>query len=262
MLALDAAVIGELRQALEAARRVRDLPAAVRISNFKYHGISYLILAAGMLGDWDEVMVTARETLQLWDAGGRPWLGVPPRHFAVALQVAGRRRLHLEAAELRSFLEQAVLKIASQDPRWPIVRAYVRAVIEDDPSLAAEGLDQLDRVPSATNTSERICSMLADARLSPISVERLDTLVVYADMHGARPLLAQLLRLRSLARGGDVPDLRRALEILDGLGMAPDGALTELDLAGLTNDRKLLEHARETLTRLGDQVGLDRATVP
>jgi hypothetical protein len=132
-------------------------------------------------------------------------------------------------------------------------------VIEDDPSLAVEGLDHLDRVPSATNSSERICSFLAGARLSPISVERLDTLVVYADTHGARPLLAQLLRLRSIARGGDASDLRRAWEILNELGMVPDGALTELDLAGLTNDPKLLEHARETLTRLGDQVGLDRA---
>ena len=145
--------------------------------------------------------------------------------------------------------------------RWPIVRPYVRAVVEDDPSLAVEGLDQLDHIPSATNSGERICSMLAGAHLSAVSVERLDALVIYAETHRTRPLLAQLLRLRSLARGGDLSDLRRAREMLNELGMVPDGALTELDLAGLTNDRKLLEHARETLTRLGDQVGLDRATI-
>src|SRR5207245_4292601 len=96
-----------------------------------------------------------------------------------ALQVALRRRLHMEAAEFRSFLEQTVLKIASQDPRWPIVRPYVRAVVEDDPSLAVEGVDQLDHIPSATNSGERICSMLAGPPLSEHRVARVHTPAFY-----------------------------------------------------------------------------------
>jgi hypothetical protein len=106
--------------------------------------------------------------------------------------------------------------------------------------------------------AERALALLAAHSRAPGSVERLTELLDYAEQRRLLPIAAQLLRIRSTARGGNVEDLTRAETMLRDMGMKPDAALVTSELAALTGDRRALDAAKRDLAHIGDQVGLRR----
>jgi class 3 adenylate cyclase len=259
MVASNVGHLGRVDEGLTAARLARTLSAVGRPARVKFHALSYLILLDTICGEWDEALAVAREGIAFWEAEGRPYLGIPHRNFAAGLYVARRRGRLQDAADIRNFLTLTILTSASADPRAPIAFAYVRAVTDEDPSLAAQVLPLVESVPSAISTTERALALLAASQLAPVTAARVEQLLSYADAHQLKPVTAHLLRMRSQLRGGDGDDLRRAHQLLDASIAVHDAALARLDLFALTREPELLDKARRDLTHIGDEVGLQRA---
>jgi class 3 adenylate cyclase len=259
MVASNAGHLGRVDEGLSVAR-LATFNAVGRAARFRFHLLSYLTLLNAIRGDWDAALGVVREAMALWEAENRGYLGIPHRNIAAGLYVAQRRGLVREAADIRNFLALTILTSASADPRTPIAIGYVRALTEDDPSLVAAVVPLVEQVPSAMATTERALALLAAYRLVPATALRLEQLLSYSEAHQLTPVTAHLLRMRSQLRGGDPGDLRRACDLLDASTFVPDAALTRLELFALSHEPATLERARRDLTRIGDDVGLQRAS--
>ncbi len=196
------------------------------------------------LGRWDDAVADVREALaplaELRDASMRSVFA----HAAAAGLYVARRRGD------RELLDLVV----------PLVRGWcaderVLALLEDDPGRLDGALDRVTTASIDTWMVERSLSVLNAYGRAP--ARSVDELVRYAESHGLRPLLAQLLRLRARA-ARSAEDARRAGAILAECGMRADAALAAVELAVL-GDRSALAAARDELTRIGDARGLAAA---
>jgi len=196
-----------------------------------------------LLGRWDDVLNDAREaleaTLRMVDD---PTRSVYSHTGTAALYVARRRGR-----------EDLVLDLGPVLRRW-VTDERARALLDDDPRHLEGALDRVMTAGIDTWQVERSVSLLAAYRVA-IAPERLDRLVADAETRGLRPLVAQLLRLRGRARS-DAGDLRRAHALLTQMSMHADAALAAVELATLTRDAGLLDHAEAELSAIGDQRGL------
>ncbi len=206
--------------------------------------VSWRAAAHWMLGAWDDAIADAREeTTQIAPrAPEGPVRSLYRDAGCAALYVARRRESDDLVAEFGPLLR-----------RW-CDDERSRALLGDDPTLLDVALDTVESAGIDTWQVERSLSLLAAYGRVPVPAARLDALIAYAEPRRLRPLLAQLLRLRSRARSS-ADDARRAHEILVECGKRADAALAGVELAAL-GDRSLLAAARAELERLGDRRGL------
>lgn len=254
MVAWTAALVGRLDEGLRAARVAVSIPVAGRAIHIRLHALAFFATLAAMSGDWNDAVAAAREALATWSAGA---CAVVVRGMAAGLAVATRRGVDDLAGELRAVVDVSV-PIPDEDPRAPVTYALIRAVAREDPALADGLLTMLERTTGAMLAAERALAMLAAHRRVAATAERLDELIRHSEEYRLPPITAHLLRLRSVARRGDVNDLRRGRDILRSLGMIPDAALATCELAALTRDRALLEEAKRDLAQISDRAGLRR----
>jgi tetratricopeptide (TPR) repeat protein len=254
MAALLAMALGRLGEASDALQRALAIRVAGRALHMRLHTLAFAANLSTMRGDWDDAVRTAREGLDNWAAGA---CAIVTRGMAAGLYAARRRGTEATLAELASLIEDSPLAL-DEDPRIPITRGLTRAVAHNDPAPAEAVLGALERAGTAMPAAERALALLAAHSRAPGSVERLTELLDYAEQRRLLPIAAQLLRIRSTARGGNVEDLTRAETMLRDMGMKPDAALVTSELAALTGDRRALDAAKRDLAHIGDQVGLRR----
>lgn len=254
MAALTAAVLGRLSDGVAALQRALAIRVVGRALHIRLHALAFAVLLWTMRGDWEEAVRAAHEGLDDWSAGA---CAIVTRGMAAGLYAARRRGTEATIAEMAALIEDSPIG-PDEDPRIPITRALTRAVAHDDPSLADEVFNGLEAAGTALPAAERALALLAAHRRAPVPVERLSELLHYTEERHLAPITAQLLRLRSAARGGDIADLTRAQTVLRTLDMRPDAALVTCELAALTGNRQMLEEARRDLAGVGDQVGLRR----
>ncbi|HYM50974.1 MAG TPA: adenylate/guanylate cyclase domain-containing protein [Candidatus Limnocylindrales bacterium] len=259
MVGTYAGGIGRLEESLEAARSsIRECSNTKQVAS-AWLATAWASTICVMTGRWDEAIADALRIVREWHIVGRPWAAIAIRGEVCALDVARRRGDDPAISELIRHLQLAIPSQPAGGPRGTVNWTLRRAVMNNDPEAAATLLETMDAAPAAIASIERGLSFMAAARFCPASTEDLDARLASAARRELKPVMAQLYRLRSLARGGDVDDLREARTLLRSMGMVPDAALTELELGALTGDRDLIAHARQDLARLGDQVGMSRA---
>ena len=250
--------LGKVPEGLALARRgVADVPPG-RFLNFRLHALAWLATLSAMAGEWDETVAAGRDAVGTWREMGRPFTAYRRRGMAVALFVAKRRHELDLAADIAQSLSEEVAPAGIST--GVVSSALVQAVVRDDPTLALEVLERPGRAPVGMDAAERSLALLAATRTPPnVGIERLDELVAWAERREVTPIVAHLLRLRSIALGGDAAALRRAVALLDSCAMVPDRALAQLELALVERDPTILAAARRDLERIRDEVGLERA---
>jgi class 3 adenylate cyclase len=251
MVAWSAALLGDLDETLATTQRAGALVQPGQNPAFAVGSACWRAYALSIRGEWDEMAAALERGRQLWFEAGRTAAGYAIHGFLAGIDVAQRRG---DDAFLERWREVAEEILARFQPSHPT--AALRSLVALDMEGIADIVGHPERYSERYHILERAMTLAADrAHLVPVSpltmvLERCAAMEI-------RIVEAQARRLRGMLIG-DIPDLRRSLELFQSMRARPYEArvLTELGLASA--DEALVREGVSILDELGEVEQLAR----
>ena len=252
VFAWQSTIVGQLDQAIAAARRGLAAVQPGQDPNFALSVAHWLPYALALTGGWDEVPAATERCRQLWNEGGRVTAGYGLTGFIAGLEVA-RARGYEPGIEAWS---NVIAEIVGQFHDGHPTRRLAAFLGPDTEALAERVAAGWEFYVERLHHVERAFAICAD-RGQAIDEAAVDQVIAAGRRREARPLLGQALRVRGTQRGS-ADDLREALALFEAVGAVPYVGRVEVELGRLTGDDALVERGIARLAVLDDVGQLGR----
>jgi hypothetical protein len=243
--------LGRPGEALGFARAVDELYGPGQGIGYRVGSRAWEVTALSILGRWDEALAAARRLADAWIESGRTSAGYAAHGFIRTVVLARARR---ETGLEIEFTAMARELLARFDDTRGVAR--LGAVLDDDlERLRSAVVDRWPEFAARSDHVEIALATIADHAADPGT--EVDALAARAAAGSLDLIEAQARRAIGVARR-DTGELRRALELFEGMDAGGYVPRVEAELGLGLRDDVLFERGVAGLERLGDVSHLER----